>query len=165
MASGWDSVTIPSPTSLSESDIRSERDIVPVSADSDEIVWLFDFPEAVDAFGWKSRKKIKERDNRTCQETGRKASDGWRLDAAHYDHTHGDGYDNPDNGRLLCVIEHLKEHEQIYQDTRGTNRESWARGALQALSNRIGSRGTHVSGTMSREDYEVWQEVQREHGV
>ena len=62
------------------------------------------------AFSSGVRKEIGRRDNWTCQVTGRKAKDGWLLDAAHYNHTRGRNYNTPGNGRMLCRSAHLQEH-------------------------------------------------------
>ena len=37
------------------------------------------------------------------------------VHAAHYPEHHGDKYDtNPENGRILCVQDHLKEHVEMF---------------------------------------------------
>ena len=64
------------------------------------------------AFSIESRKEIGKRDNWTCQVCGKKFQDGWLVDAAHYDHDKTkENYNNPKNGRILCLDDHLKEHE------------------------------------------------------
>lgn len=64
------------------------------------------------AFSKAVRVKMFKRDKATCQRCGRKWDDGWMLHAAHYDHTHGPHYDDIDNGRMLCIDCHRKDHEE-----------------------------------------------------
>ena len=78
------------------------------------------------AFTISARKEIGRRDNWTCQgmdgecvyekTSGYTASwqDGFMLTAAHYPEQHhlsGKGYNdpNPDNGRILCTLDHAME--------------------------------------------------------
>ena len=69
------------------------------------------------AFTYGIRKLIGYRDNWTCQweegcDIGRdgqpaRFQDGFMVDAAHYDHDHqSEAYDDPDNGRILCLYHH-----------------------------------------------------------
>lgn len=60
------------------------------------------------AFSRSSRREIWKRDQGLCQECGRSHSDGWRMDCAHYDHSRSNpDYDEPYNGRLLCLDCHM----------------------------------------------------------
>ena len=58
------------------------------------------------AFSKKSREKIKERDGNKSALSGKRG----RLHAAHIDHSRNDDYDNPNNGRMLTVLEHYEDH-------------------------------------------------------
>lgn len=58
------------------------------------------------AFSRQSRKKIYERD-RVCRVCGSVS----HLEAAHIDHNKSNpNYDDPSNGRLLCLPDHLEDH-------------------------------------------------------
>lgn len=62
------------------------------------------------AFSRQSRLEILRRDNRTCQNCGKRERDGYRLDAAHYNHDYSNpNYDSPENGRALCLNCHAQE--------------------------------------------------------
>lgn len=58
------------------------------------------------AFSWKSKQIIKQRDKNKSAFSGKEG----QLHAAHIDHTKNDRYDDPSNGRLLTVEEHLADH-------------------------------------------------------
>jgi hypothetical protein len=63
-------------------------------------------------------KEIGKRDKWTCQDCGRKWSDGWLVDVAHYpDHHRKDdpAYQETTSGRVLCLECHEKEHENLGQ--------------------------------------------------
>lgn len=61
------------------------------------------------AFSRGSRREILIRDHYCCFDCGRHMRDGWRLDAAHYIHDrHRPFYNVPENGRALCLLDHLK---------------------------------------------------------
>jgi hypothetical protein len=63
------------------------------------------------AFSPASRRKILQRDGWQCQVTGKKASDGWMLHAAHKNHDKSlSNYDDPANGITLSVEAHLAMH-------------------------------------------------------
>lgn len=79
------------------------------------------------AFSRKAREAIWERDGGMCQVTGETS----RLECAHYSHRRGVGYNDPDNGRLLTVREHYKDHV----DNEGHNglnvfQNRWSRSTL-----------------------------------
>lgn len=64
------------------------------------------------AFTFGSRRKIGERDDWECQEEdcNRSHKAGWMVTAAHYDHDKGQPeYNEPDNGRILCIAHHAIE--------------------------------------------------------
>jgi hypothetical protein len=64
------------------------------------------------AFSRNSRREIWARDQGICQDCGRDSRDGWRLDAAHYDHSRSNpDYDEPYNGRLLCLDCHIEDSD------------------------------------------------------
>jgi hypothetical protein len=66
------------------------------------------------AFSFGVRKQMIIRDNAECVECGKRFNDGWLLDCAHNDHDHSNpDYDNPNNGRVLCLDDHLKHHIKI----------------------------------------------------
>lgn len=77
------------------------------------IVVLFLFVMFAMPFSKPVRRVIFARDNATCRWCGKKWSDGWMLHCAHIDHNKAQPhYDNPENGRLLCVDCHILDHEQ-----------------------------------------------------
>lgn len=66
------------------------------------------------AFSLDTRKKIFKRDQGECVDCGKRFADGWLMDASHYDHDHSSSeYDSADNGRVQCLDDHLKYHEQL----------------------------------------------------
>ena len=69
-------------------------------------------PEGSQAFAFTPgvRREIFDRDGGTCQESGKRYSDGWMVHASHYNHERNENYDEPDNGRILCIEEHIKDH-------------------------------------------------------
>ena len=103
--------------------------------------------ESVSEFAFNSRVayEIKENNNWMCEITGRKKSDGWRLDASHINHDKNNPYyNNTRNGECLCLTEHLKFHIGIYQDylNNGTEDQiAWAVCSLRLISKRAYSRG------------------------
>lgn len=59
------------------------------------------------AFSWKSRQIIRQRDGNQCVDCG---STG-EVECAHFNHDKTKpNYDDPSNGRVLCVEDHLKDH-------------------------------------------------------
>jgi len=59
------------------------------------------------AFTRKIRQEIWKRDGGRCVECGSTQ----HLQCAHYDHNRdNDWYNDPENGRLLCWKDHLKDH-------------------------------------------------------
>lgn len=63
------------------------------------------------AFSPDVRQKMFARDQGECQECGKRFRDGWLLDCAHFDHDHASSnYNSVDNGRVLCLEDHLKDH-------------------------------------------------------
>jgi len=58
------------------------------------------------AFNPQTRKQILDRDQHQCVICGRTDC----LEAAHIDHQRNERYDDPSNGRTLCVEDHLKDH-------------------------------------------------------
>lgn len=65
------------------------------------------------AFSRPVRQEIGERDNWTCQNCGKRFSDGWMVQAAHYDHDKRKStYDDPNNGRILCTGCHIDDELQ-----------------------------------------------------
>lgn len=62
------------------------------------------------AFSRPVRQEIGKRDNWTCQNCGKKFSDGWMVQAAHYDHDRNKkDYDRPESGRILCTQCHIDD--------------------------------------------------------
>lgn len=89
-----------------------------------------------EAFSWNTRKKIWRRDGGQCQECDGVPCGG-RLECAHYDHSRDNPlYDDPSNGRLLCVSKHLEDHE-LNEGQNGLTRDQnqWA---ISALITRLG---------------------------
>lgn len=77
------------------------------------------------AFSRQTRRKIWRRAGGRSELTG---YSHMKLECAHYDHDRSNpDYDNPDNGRLLTVQEHLEDH-LMYRDTAVDNRGLLANG-------------------------------------
>ena len=93
------------------------------------------------AFSASIARQIKERVGWECEETGRKAEDGWRLEAAHDCHERNNPYyNNPCNGRCLCISAHLQQHIKILE-TAPDHREEWAYRSVQLIAKRAYSKG------------------------
>ena len=60
------------------------------------------------AFVPRVAKEIKDRDGWTCQITGQKASDGFRMEASHI--TDGEYNTDPNNGVCLSLMGHFIDH-------------------------------------------------------
>ena len=59
------------------------------------------------AFSLRVRKQILNRDGRRCVECGSTQN----LQCAHYNHDHSrPEYNDPSNGRVLCLEHHLQDH-------------------------------------------------------
>lgn len=82
------------------------------------------------------RKAIGRRDRWTCQEPdcGKSFQDGWMVQAAHYDDSDKEdpGYDDIDNGRILCIDHHRDDHRRKSEfwrkkgDRKRANQHAWA---------------------------------------
>lgn len=85
------------------------------------------------AFSWQSKQEILQRDGYQCTKCGSTE----HLEAAHYDHTRDEKYDNPDNGRLLCTECHLEDH--IHRPNNGLSKKhnKWA---IKTMQQKIASR-------------------------
>lgn len=74
---------------------------------------------AFGAFSQATKRQIGLRDGWECVECGRSFAGGWMVHACHYDHCKtNDDYDDPDNGRILCIGCHIKEHQQGFDDAK-----------------------------------------------
>lgn len=65
------------------------------------------------AFTREVARKIGKRANWGCEEEGcdKNWKDGWKMDAAHKDHSRSNpDYNDPDNGWFLCLAHHLLDH-------------------------------------------------------
>lgn len=63
------------------------------------------------AFSNHVRKEIGRRDRWTCQCCGNRFSDGWMVEAAHFDHDKSKPwYNSPENGRIECIRCHSLHH-------------------------------------------------------
>lgn len=73
-------------------------------------------------FSEEVRREIYKRDKYICQSCGKSCFDSeqWLIDAAHYDHTRNDNYDNANNGRVQCRVCHLLETIDL-KDYKGAN--------------------------------------------
>lgn len=85
---------------------------------------------ALCAFPPSLRKYIFWRDDGTCQDCGKRWSDGWMLHASHNDHClNGCGgaklYNDPANGKLRCIKCHIIQHQQLMRDAK-SNKEKTA---------------------------------------
>lgn len=86
------------------------RDILPL---------LFALPTLM-AFSPPVRQEIFFRDSGTCHICGKKNSDGYRIDIAHFSHNKNDPkYDTPEMGFACCLQCHLEssppEHKHLIQ--------------------------------------------------
>lgn len=81
------------------------------------------------AFSKKSRQAILERDGYQCVETGRTDN----LHASHIDHNRDNpDYDNPNNGRTLNIIAHLRDHIlRVGQNGLTQEQNDWAINKLE----------------------------------
>jgi len=90
------------------------------------------------AFSIGSRQTIIRRDSGECVDCGKRFDEGWLLDCSHVDHDHSkDCYDNPNNGRVQCLDDHLKYHQELgdrngvyliqkrIRETRGGHTRKW----------------------------------------
>jgi len=85
------------------------------------------------AFSWESKQEILRRDGYQCTKCGSTE----HLEAAHYNHTRDENYDNPDNGRILCTECHLEDH--IHRPNNGLSRKhnQWA---IRKMQQKIADR-------------------------
>lgn len=69
------------------------------------------------AFSTRVKEKILKRDNHTCSYPGcfKKENDGWRIIAAHIDHTKNNNYDNPKNGKAHCIEHEIQYHQRLLE--------------------------------------------------
>lgn len=84
---------------------------------------------ALNAFSHRVKKEIKERD-KTCQaESGQHIG---LLEAAHYNHNRSyPQYNSPENGRLLCTLHHLQDHQERSDNGLSESQNDWAINALK----------------------------------
>ena len=79
-----------------------------------------DIPQNRMSFAFSKRVAYEIKDGAcwTCEISGKKAKDGWKMDAGHrYTHDKKDPrYNNPENGMCICLEEHLKQHIELYQE-------------------------------------------------
>lgn len=62
------------------------------------------------AFTFRARREMGERDDWTCQETGKQFKDGWMMQAAHYPDEHQSAPDEDiSKGRMLSTEAHILE--------------------------------------------------------
>lgn len=96
-------------------------------------------------FSYSTRRKIGSRDKWTCTvpDCNKSFKNGWFVQAAHFDHNRKNGdYDDPDNGRILCVEHHLEEHMWRFReakrqgDKKQMNREAYAIRKLREVDHR-----------------------------
>jgi hypothetical protein len=144
----------------SELPTEYELDIMEMEASQEPLSFFYE--EYVDAFSHSSRLKILKRDNYTCQKTGKHFErDGVMVHAAHYDHTRGPGYDNPENGRCLSVEAHLEEHIDLYWQ----RKDSWSIEALRLLANVAYHQGLHTRKYYQKHPFALWNDRRRVHQI
>ena len=81
------------------------------------------------------RKFIFKRDGGKCQACGRRWGDGWMLHAAHYAHEHNSPrYNDPSNGRMLCIDCHMDEHYKLAREAERRGDKAGARKHRQAAA-------------------------------
>lgn len=72
------------------------------------------------AFSFGVRKTIFKHDGGACVDCGKRFDEGWLLDCSHVDHDHSkEIYDDPANGRVQCLDDHLKYHQEVVGDQGG----------------------------------------------
>lgn len=86
------------------------------------------------AFSWKTKEIIKKRDGNKSVLSGETEN----LHAAHINHDKNNPqYDNPSNGRLLTVEEHLQDHiNRAGRNGLTEEQNNWAISMLQSLLNK-----------------------------
>lgn len=94
------------------------------------------------AFSRGSREEVLRRADYCCEDCGASYTNT-PLEAAHIDHSRDNPeYDNPDNGRALCVLDHLKDHIQRAGSNGLSNRHNnWA---IKSLIERAKSLGYDI---------------------
>lgn len=84
-------------------------------------------------FSKQVRVEMFVRDNATCQDCGRKWDDGWMLQAAHYDHSRNRNYDCVENGRMLCIDCHIRDHQRAFEKARDRKDKNLHASAIRML--------------------------------
>jgi len=93
------------------------------------------------AFSPMVAKEVKNKAGWTCEKTGRRASDGWRMEACHDNHDKNNPYYNNEvNGRCFCLSAHLEQHVRILQ-TCPEYMRSWADVSVHLIAKRAYSKG------------------------
>ena len=111
---------------------------MPIPEEQSEYVTQFAFSRDV-------AQNIKRQADWTCEETGKKAADGWRLEAAHDCHNkHYPYYNNEVNGKCLCIASHLKQHIKILE-TCPAHMKGWAKASIKLIAKRAFTEGLRYS--------------------
>jgi hypothetical protein len=98
------------------------------------------------AFHNEVAKEIKERDNWRCEcgRGGKVDTGGYKLHASHIDHDRRNPYyNNPDNGKTLCIGCHLHEHLGILRNCEDEDFD-WAWNSVRLLAENIWQSGMHT---------------------
>jgi len=114
---------------------------MPIPEEQSEYVTQFAFSRDI-------AREVKDRADWECEETGRKASDGWRMEACHKNHDKNYPYYNhPDNGNCLCLLAHLEDHITLLERTKPHKRK-WAYRSVQLIAKRA-----YFDGQRTQEHY------------
>lgn len=91
-------------------------------------------------FSYESRQEIGRNERWQCA-CGRGFSSGFMVHASHYDHSRdNDYYDSPENGRIQCVICHLRTHIELMLD----DDNAWSFNSTRLLAMGIWKEGIHT---------------------
>lgn len=85
------------------------------------------------AFSKGTRVKMFHRDGGACRGCGRLWDDGWMLQGAHLDHTKNGNYDNVNNGVMLCVECHTRQHETLFYEAETQEERNFHAYAIRKL--------------------------------
>ncbi len=111
------------------------------------------------AFSRRSKKKIWDRDGGACVNTKKRHSDGWILHCSHIDHSRDSNYNNPDNGRLLTIEEHIKDHTYRYFEGSRSDEK-----AMRLLIGSAKKQGLHTKRFYKSFPY-MWEQDQLRLGI
>lgn len=105
------------------------------------------------AFSRRVAYEIKEGASWTCEISGKRAEDGWKMDAGHrYTHDKKDPrYNDPANGMCICLEEHLKQHIDLYNEALCSDNDEYIDWAYHSV--RLIARRAYIDGLRSLDHY------------